>query len=130
MQHLRPLERRVLDMLDDGVDIDEIGRRIRKSPKRVEQIIEWTTIPRSNPLVRRSPSALENRVLALLDAGETHAEVGRRFRRGAGYIRQVEGFAHYRLGLALLGWRRQELDDTESHSPDRQLRTSIGCARV
>ncbi len=108
MQHLRPLERRVLGMLDDGVDIDEIGRRIRKSPERVERIIGWTSIPRSNPPVRRSPSAVERRVLALLDAGETHEEVGRRFRRSADYIRQVEGFAHYRLGLELLGKRRQE----------------------
>ncbi len=55
---------------------------------------------------RRSPSAVERRVLALLDAGETHEEVGQRFRRGADYIRQVEGLAHYRLGLELLGGRR------------------------
>lgn len=99
MQYLRPLERRVLGMRDDGVDIEEIGRRIRKSPQSVERIIEWTSIPRSKPPARRSPSAVEVRVLALLGAGETHEEVGLRFRRGADYIRQVEGFAHYRLGL-------------------------------
>ena len=98
-------------MRDEGVDIDEIGRRIRKSPERVERIIEWTAIPRSNPSVRRSPSAIERRVLALIEAGETHEEVGRRFRRGADYIRQVEGFAHYRLGLELLGWRRRKPAD-------------------
>ena len=108
MQHLRPLERRVLDMRDDGVDIDEIGRRIRKSPEHVERIIDWSSIPRSNPPLRRSPSAIERRVLALLDAGETHEEVGRRFRRSADYIRQVEGFAHYRLGHELPGGHRQE----------------------
>ena len=107
MQHLRPLERRVLGMRDDGVDIDEIGRRIRKSPESVDRIIGWTAIPRSNPPVRRSPSAVERRVLALLDAGETHEEVGQRFHRTADYIRQVEGFAHYRLGLELLGGRRR-----------------------
>jgi len=105
MRHLRPLERRVLGMLDDGIDIEEIGRRIRKSPERVERIIEWTSIPRSRPFQRRSPSAIELRVLALLGAGETHEEVGRRFQRGGDYIRQVEGFAHYQLGLKLLGRR-------------------------
>ena len=105
MQNLRPLERRVLGMLDDGVDIDEIARRIRKSPGTVERIIDWISIPRLNSPTRRSPSAVERRVLALLDAGETHEEVGHRFRRSARYIRQVEGFAHYRLGLELLGER-------------------------
>lgn len=102
MQHLRPIERRVLSMRDEGVGIDEIGRRIRKSPERVERIIAWTSIPRSNPPVRRSPSALERRVLALRSAGESHEEIGQRFRRGTRYIRQVEGLAHYRLGLELL----------------------------
>ena len=108
---MRPLERRVFSMRDEGVDIDEIGRRIRKSPERVERIIEWTAIPRSRTSVRRSPSAIERRVLALIEAGETHKEVGRRFRRSADYIRQVEGFAHYRLGLELLDWRRRKPAD-------------------
>ncbi len=105
MQHLRPVERRVLHMRDEGVEIAEIGRRIRKSPESVERIITWTSIPRSNPPSRRSPSALERRVLALRGAGETHEEIGERFRRSGNYIRQVEGFAHYRLGLDLLGGR-------------------------
>ena len=113
MQHLRPLERRVLGMRDEGVEIAEIGRRIRKSPERVERIIEWSAIPRSNPSARRSPSAVERRVLALLDEGQTHEEIAQRFRRSAVYIRQVEGFAHYRLGLELLGWRRQEPDGSQ-----------------
>ena len=108
MQHLRPLERRVLDMHHAGIDIEEIGRRIRKSPERVERIIDWTSIPRSQPPLHRSPSAIERRVLALLDDGETHEEVGRRFRKGADYIRRVEGFAHYRLGHGLPGGRRQK----------------------
>ncbi|MEE8375614.1 MAG: hypothetical protein V3S26_04780 [Acidimicrobiia bacterium] len=114
MQHLRPLERRVLSMVDDGVGIDEISSRIRKSPEHVERIIQWTSIPRSKPSERRSPSPVERRVLALLDAGETHEEVGRRFRRGADYIRQVEGLAHYRLGLELLGGRRPEPEDSSA----------------
>ena len=114
MQHLRPLERRVLGMLDEGVAIDEIGRRIRKSPEHVERIIDWTSIPRSSLPVRRSPSAVERRVLALLDAGETHEEVGQRFRRSADYIRQVEGLAHYRLGLELLGGRRTRQEESSA----------------
>jgi len=107
MHYLRPLERRVLRMRDEGVEVAEIGRRIRKSPEGVQRIIEWSSIPRSRPPARLRPSAIERRVLALLDSGETHDEIGRRFRRGADYIRQVEGFAHYRLGGELPGGRRQ-----------------------
>lgn len=105
MRHLRPVERRVLRMRDEGVEVAEIGRRIRKSSESVERIIAWTDIPRSKPPIHRSPSALERRVLALRNAGETHEQVGRRFGRSANYIRQVEGFAHYRLGRVLLGGR-------------------------
>jgi len=107
MEHLRPVERRVLQMRDEGVALEEIGRRIRKSPAMVERIITWTSIPRSKPPARRSPTAIERRVLALRGAGESHEEIGARFRRGADHIRQVEGLAHYRLGLTLLAARHE-----------------------
>ena len=102
MQHLRPIERRVLDMRQNGVKTEEIARRIRKSPERVEQIVAWTSIPRSRPPTRRSPSAIEQRVLAMLGAGESHEQVGERLRRSPANVRQVEALAHYRLGLELL----------------------------
>lgn len=110
MKHLRPLERRVLAMHDDGLKTEEIGRRIRKSPERVESIIAWTAIPRIRPPARRSPTAIERRVTALLDSGETHAQVGKRFNRSAAYVRQVEGLAHYRQAIDLLGARRQNVE--------------------
>ena len=36
---LRPVERRVLAMRDEGVHIDEIARRIDRSPSHVERVI-------------------------------------------------------------------------------------------
>jgi hypothetical protein len=42
-------------------------------------------------------------VLAMRAAGETHEEIGLRFRRSPRSIRQIEGLAHYRMGLQLLG---------------------------
>ena len=95
-------------MRNDGLKTDEIGRRIGKSPERVESIIVWTAIPRTRPPARRSPTAIERRVTTLLDSGETHEQVGKRFNRSAAYVRQVEGLAHYRHAVALLGARRQE----------------------
>ncbi len=100
--HLRPLERRVLAMRDEGVHIDEIAIRIDRSPAHVERVIEWTKIPRTGRQERRSPTAIERRVLALRAHGESHDEIGERFRRGPNYIRQVEGLAHYTQALELL----------------------------
>ena len=97
-------------MRDDGIGTAEIGRRIGRSSDRVEKIIDWITIPRSRPALRRSPSAIERRVVALREARETHEQIGERFHRGAEYIRQVEGLAHYRLGMNLLAGRRKESD--------------------
>lgn len=103
MENLRPLERRISAMRDEGVATGEIAQRVGRSPAQVERILQWIEIPRSGPPQRRSPRAIERRVLTLRAAGETHAQVGTRFRRSARFIRQVEGLAHLRLGLELLG---------------------------
>ncbi|GEM_PF-601828 len=102
-EYLRPLERRVLAMRAEGLDPAAIGRRLRKSPAQVERIIEWTRIPRSRPPMRRRPPAIERRVVDLRAAGESHEEIARRFRRSPEFIRRVEGLAHFRKALELLG---------------------------
>lgn len=96
------MERRIRAMREEGMQARHIGERVGRSPAQVERILQWMTIPRSGPPPRRSPRPIELRVLALRAAGETHAEIGSRFRRSARFIRQVEGLAHYRLGLQLL----------------------------
>ena len=103
MENLRPLERRIAAMRDGGMPTGEIAQRVGRSPAQVERILQWITIPRSGPPPQRTPRPIELRVLSLRAAGETHAEVGSRFRRSARFIRQVEGLAHFRLGLRLLG---------------------------
>jgi DNA-binding CsgD family transcriptional regulator len=100
--HLRPVERRVLAMQDEGVHIDEIARRIDRSPAHVERMISWTEIPRNGRGQRTTPTAIERSVLRLRAEGESHAEIARRFKRSPKYIRQVEGLAHYTQGLDLL----------------------------
>lgn len=100
--HLRPLERRVLAMRDEGIAIDEIAQRIRRSPAYVDRVIVWTDLPRAGPPTKRSPRAIERRVLTLRAKGESHEEIGQRFGRSAQFIRQVEGLAHYTQGLDLL----------------------------
>lgn len=103
---LRPLETRVLAMRQQGLSDEEIGRRVRKSPERVAMIAEWAVLPTRGSGEERSEdglSAMEKRVLALRAQGESHAQIGERFRRGPRFIRQVEGLAHFRKYRELLG---------------------------
>lgn len=100
--YLRPVERRVIAMRDEGVHIAEIARRIDKSPAHVERVIDWSGIPRNGPPVRRSPTAIEQRVMQMRAEGASYVEIGARFRRSPKYIKQVEGLGHYSLGLDLL----------------------------
>ncbi len=100
--HLRPIERRVLAMQAEGLDVAEIGRRLKRSPEHVQRMIEWSKIPRSGPPQRRFPRAIERRVLDLRAAGNSHEEIGRRFKRSADHIRRVEGLAHYQIAVELL----------------------------
>jgi hypothetical protein len=90
-------------MRDRGMSLEEIAGRIKRTPAHVERIIAWTELPRTGPPSRRSSRALESRVLALRARGESYDQIGARFRRGADFIRRVEGLAHFRLAVDLLG---------------------------
>lgn len=102
MEHLRPIERRVVAMRDAGLPTEEIARRLRRSPAHVERVLAWTEIARSGP-ARRSSRALDQRVVALRAGGAGYDEIAGRFRRSPQFIRRVEGMAHYRRALDLLG---------------------------
>ena len=90
-------------MRDDGQSIEEIAARLKRSSAHVERIIAWTELPRSGPASRKAPHAMEKRVLEFRADGESYDRIGRRFNRGPDFIRQVEGLAHYRMALDLLG---------------------------
>lgn len=102
-EHLRPIERRITSMYQEGLATDEIARRIKRSADHVERMLEWTSIPRSRPPMRRNPRAIERRVLHFRRQGESHEDIAVRFNRSPRSIRQIEGLAHYRMALDLLG---------------------------
>jgi DNA-binding NarL/FixJ family response regulator len=101
-EYLRPIERRVLDMQREGLVVDEIASRIKRSPEFVERMIGWTDIPRNGTTSERHLTPMQQRVLDLRAAGESHQEIASRFRKGEPFIRQVEGLAHFKESQRLL----------------------------
>ena len=102
MKQLRPIERRILAMRSGGVSVEEIAERLKRSPQHIERIIAWTDIPRSGNRPQRQYRPLERRVLKLRADGESHERIAERFRRSPGFIRRVEGLAHYSMAIRLL----------------------------
>lgn len=100
--HLRPVERRVLALRGSGLSVEEIADAFKRSPDHIGRIIEWTSIPRNGPPPNRKPRALEQRVLSLRGEGESHAAIAGRFNKTPGFIKQVEGLAHFRRAHELL----------------------------
>jgi DNA-binding CsgD family transcriptional regulator len=95
---LRPLERRVLRLVGDGVDDTEIARRFRRSPEFVRRVIVYAGLPRAGA----TPEAgalrpVERRILKWRASGTDHAEIARRFRRSSGHIERIEQLAAYKL---------------------------------
>jgi len=99
-ESLRPMERCVLRLTDEGVDEAEIGRRFHRSPAFVERIMGYTQLPRAastKPASGLRP--LERCILKLRANGTNHAEIGRRLRRSAGHVERVEQLANYKLHI-------------------------------
>ena len=94
---LRPLERCVLRLVQDGVDDSEIARRFRRQPEFVRRVVAYTRLPRA--VVNRAPGELrplERRVLKWRADGADYADIGRRFHRSAGHIQRIEQLVAYK----------------------------------
>ncbi|MGH9277577.1 MAG: hypothetical protein ACRD12_05660 [Acidimicrobiales bacterium] len=96
---LRPVERRILRLVEDGVDDDEIGRRFRRSPEWVARVRSLAQYPRRGTYLQGDVlRPLERRILRWRAAGVDYEQISPRFRRGPEFVRQVEVLAHYKLG--------------------------------
>lgn len=97
---LRPVERRILRLVDEGVDEDEIGRRFRRSPEWVARVRTLAEYPRQGTHFQGDVlRPIERRVLRWRAVGADHEQLSPRFRRSPKFLRQVERLAHYKLGL-------------------------------
>jgi DNA-binding CsgD family transcriptional regulator len=98
-QRLRPVERRVLRMTEQGLDDAEIGRRFRHSPEWTARVRSLSGIPRPDGHHMRGDvlSPIERRVLRWRATGADYDELSPRFRRSPDFLRRVEALAQYRL---------------------------------
>lgn len=96
----RAIERRVLRLAAQGHDDVEIARRFKRSPAAITRLLVLARLVRpAGPTPQPTPvlRPLERRVLRWREAGADYAEIGTRFRRSAGHISRVEGFARHKL---------------------------------
>ncbi len=110
-QELRPVERRVLRLADEGLDDAEIGRRFKRSEQWTAQVRFLADLD-----VRRSPEPddagsldtdpegrlrpLERRILRWRAQGVDHDELADRFRASPDHLARVEEYANYKLAAA------------------------------
>jgi DNA-binding CsgD family transcriptional regulator len=97
---LRRLERRVLRLIEPGVDDVEIARRFRRSPAMIRRIVGFSGIARRPPAARTGAPrlrSLEQRILRWRAGGSDHVDIGRRFGRTPDHVRRVEALARYKL---------------------------------
>lgn len=101
---LRPIERRMVRLDDDGVPRAEIGRRFRRSPEYVSRVLVLAHLPGRAAHAHTAPGTeehalrpLERCVLGWRDRGASHDEIAPMFRRSPGFVAQVEELARYKL---------------------------------
>ena len=116
-QGLRPVERRVLRLVDEGLDDAEIGRRFGRGERWTAQVrfLADLDVPRSQDGdgsdgdrdgesddvdLHRRLRPLERRILRWRAQGVDHDELADRFRHSADFLARVEGYAHYKLAAA------------------------------
>jgi len=99
---LRPLERRILRMVDEGMSTDDIARRLRRSPAAVERFITLSRLPGRDAQAGRAGSLrpLERRVLRWRDRGAGYDDIGARLRHSPDFVERVEALANYKLTSA------------------------------
>jgi DNA-directed RNA polymerase specialized sigma24 family protein len=103
----RALARRILRLIEEGLDHDEIARRFRRSPEMIQRIVVLAGVARSEAIASAGAAAsagvdalrpLERRVLRWRDdAAADYAEIGARFRRSAAHVQRVETLARHKL---------------------------------
>ncbi len=102
IQGLRPVERRVLRLADDGLDDTEIGRLFGRGEQWTAQVRMLADLDRPLSSVPEAGTLrpLERRVLRWREQGADLDELSLRFRRSPEHLARVEEYARYKLAAA------------------------------
>ena len=95
---LRPIERRVLSLLDAGVEVPEVARRFHRSAAHIARVAELAQLEGRHHVA--PPTALrpiERRILHWRSQGASHAAIADRFKRSEASTEQIEALAKYKL---------------------------------
>lgn len=111
---MRPLERRILAMVEAGTDFAEIARRFRRSPEFISRVVEIARLPHtgldadsadtandSSTLTSGSGPSLrpiERLVLRSRAAGVPMDLMARQFKRSTAHLERIADLAAYKLG--------------------------------
>ena len=96
---LRPLERRVRQLVGEGVSYDEIAWRFRRSPGFIRRVSEFSQIDRSANKRAETPilRPVERVVRSSTERGLSTNEIASRLRRSPEWVRRVERYTDYKL---------------------------------
>jgi DNA-binding CsgD family transcriptional regulator len=101
MPDLRPIERVVMRLHQDGASPVEIGKRVRKKPGTVNRIVEMVGY-REKGMSPRTPSdhplrPVERVVMRLRGDGETYSQIGNRLALSGRRVQMIERLAEFKL---------------------------------
>lgn len=100
-QHLRPLERVILGLRDQGASVSEIARKVGKKPGTVNRIIRMTEFKNEDSTGSTQSDhplrPLERVVLRLREEGESYGEIGNRIGRSGAQVRRIEEYSRLKL---------------------------------
>jgi hypothetical protein len=115
-QQLRPIERTIRRLRQEGLSESDVAWRIRRSPRYVQRVLALSDLPRGRPagaMTRVEASEpvepvmslrpIERCILAARRTGSGHPEIASRLRRTPGYVSRVEAMANLKLRQAAEG---------------------------
>ena len=99
---LRPIERVVMRLHDEGCSLADIGKKVGKKPGTVTRILRMTEY-KQDGLPDRAASQhplrpVERVVLRLRDQGETYSQIGNRLARSGRRVQFIESLAAFEQG--------------------------------
>ncbi len=97
---LRPIERVVMRLHDEGCTLVDIGKKVGKKPGTVTRIMRMTEYKQDDlpdqTATDHTLRPVERVVLKLRNKGETYSQIGNRLARSGRRIQFIEGLAEFK----------------------------------